>query len=257
MTCGLLEAQITVPTGGHSVTVAITGIAGSPFVATVAAGTYYPTEYLAAWKAALDAVSGADGTFTVSADLTDRTGTGLVTIAHTGQTFTITWTSTAARDILGFTGTLTPAALTFTGTAHLRGAFLPDAVIDSEHGAASAPAELDRSSLVTATGAVSSLTYGIQRVPMSTTRWVHLTHPKAKIAGGGTSHGSLEAWLLDTHGGTLSYFSASPRVRVYHDAGGSPIGTYRLIWDGRFPGKRADASWIYLWDVTLPPGFEV
>ena len=259
MTAGMLAAQITVPSGGHAVSVAITGIAGSPFVATVAAGNYYPSEYLAAWKTALDAVDATDGTFTVSASLTDTTGTGYVTISHTVETFTITWSNTNARDILGFAGTLTPAALTFTGTAHLRGVYLPDRPIDSVHGAASAPPEVDRSTTVTPSGDVASTTFGVQRVPMSPTTWRTISYAKAKTGAETVGHASFQSWLSDTHGGTLSYFNPSPRVRVYHDAAGSLVGTYRLIWNGKFEGvlTRSDPSWIQLWDINLPPGFEV
>lgn len=257
MTAGMLAAKITVPVGGHAVSVDITGIAGTPFVATVAAGAYSPAEYLAAWQTALNAVDATDGAFTVSASLADMTGTGLVTIAHATQTFTITWTNTHPRDILGFTGTLTPAALTFTGTAHLQGVWLPDCPIDSVYGAASAPPETDRTTLVTQSGDVAVTAYGLERVPISPTRWSHITRPKALRAAETTAHASFEAWLRDTHAGTLSYFGTAPQVLVYHDAGGSLVGTYRLVWDGLYPGTRADATWIYLWSISMPAGYEV
>ena len=258
MSAGRIEAQVTFTTN-QVMSVVITAIAGSPFTVTLVAGAYWPgTTLLSSLQTQLDAATGIDGAFTVSANLTDTTGTGFVTIAHATQTITITWTTaTELRDTLGFTGTLTPAALTFTGTAHLRGTWLPDSPIDSEYGAASAPVETDRTTLVGNGGDISVTAYGVDRTPMSATRWSHITKPKALVAYETTSHASFDAWLRDTHGGTLSYFSPSPQVRVYHDSGGSLIGTYRLIWDGTFPGRRADSTWLYLWDIPMPPGYEV
>ena len=68
MANGKLEARITFTTA-QVMTVAITAVAGTPFTVTVAAGSYFPTALLAELKTQLDAASGADGTFTVSASI--------------------------------------------------------------------------------------------------------------------------------------------------------------------------------------------
>lgn len=257
MSAGRLDAQITVPSGGWAVAVTITAI-GGPFTCTIAAGTYFVgTTLLAALQTALDGASGGDGAFTVSASLTDTTGTGLVTIAHATQTITMTWTSTDLRDILGFTGTLTPAALTFTGTKHLRGLWLPDSPVDSEYGGEVGHTETDRTTTVTPTGDVSVTAFGSSRVRMGRTAWSHITRPKARTGAEATTGASYETWLLDTHSGRYSYFATAPQIRVYHDSGGAIVGTYRFIWDGSTQMQRADATWVYLWAITLPPAYEV
>ena len=238
--------------------VAITGIVGSPFTVTLAAGTYWcGSTLLSSLQTALDAASGSDGAWTVTASLTDTTGTGLVTIAHASETFTITWTSTDLRDVLGFTGTLTPAALTFTGTKHLRGVWLPDCPIDSEYGAEVGHTETDRTTLIGNGGDISVTAYAVTRKKMAPTRWAVVTRPKARVSGETTTGASYEQWLLDTHSGLRSYFGTAPQVRVYHDAAGSVVGTYRFAWDGSTQMTRADAAWIYLWAITLPEAYEV
>ena len=258
MSAGRIEAQVTFATN-QVMSVVITAIAGSPFTVTLVAGTYWPgTTLLSSLQTQLDAATGLDGAFTVSASLTDTTGTGIVTIAHATQTVTITWTTaTELRDTLGFTGTLTPAALTFTGTKHLRGLWLPDSPIDSEYGGEVGHTETDRTTTVTPTGDIVATAFGSSRVRMGRTSWSHITRPKARTSAETTTGASYETWMLDTHSGRYSYFATAPQVRVYHDSGGAVVGTYRFIWDGSTQMQRADATWIYLWMITLPPAYEV
>ena len=66
MARGRVEARITVPTGGWSVSLTITAI-GGPYTVTVAAGNYFPTDLLSTFQTQLDAATGGDGAFTVSA----------------------------------------------------------------------------------------------------------------------------------------------------------------------------------------------
>lgn len=258
MTCGRLDAQITVPVGGWSISVAITGAPGSPFVVTIPAGTYWSgSTLLSELQTQLDAASGADGPWSVTVNLSDEVGTGLINIKNDTHTFTITWTSTDLRDVLGFTATLTPAALSFSGTRHLRGVWLPDCVIDSEYGAEAGYTETDRSTLLSNGGDISVTAYGVERVRMGTTRWSMVTRPKARVSGETTVGASYEAWLLDTHSGRRSYFGTSPQVRVYHDSGGAVVATVRFLWDGSTRLVRSVPDWIYLWSIELPLAYGV
>jgi hypothetical protein len=121
-----LETMITVPTGGWSISVTEDPAATSSV--TVAAGDYFLTStaaLLTALKTALDANATLAGTYTVTLDDTADSATGKVTISATGvTTFAITWSSTALRDALGFTGN-TSAALTTTGASQSPNVFLP------------------------------------------------------------------------------------------------------------------------------------
>ena len=256
MGSGRLCSQITVPSGGWTMTPTITAI-GGPYTCTVPAGTYFSsTELLTAVQTALDGATGGDGAFTVSGSLTDHTGTGLVTIAHATQTFTLIWTSTDLRDVLGFTGTLTPAALTFTGTTHLRGVWLPDCPVDATYGSEAGHTEVHRSEMVGTDGSVSALCYGQSRVRQPRVAWSHVTRPRARISGETTTGASFERWWLDTHGGTRTYFPVAPQVRWYPDSGVATYYTYRLTSRTSTEMQRADASWVYLWPVEIT-GYKV
>jgi hypothetical protein len=118
------EGIITIPTGGYSVSVTDPG--GTSTV-TLAAGDYYLTKttgLLAAFKTALDANATLSGTYTVTLSDTDELATGKVTIAC-NQTYSLTWSSTTLRDILGFTGNIS-AVTTSTGASAARYLWLPN-----------------------------------------------------------------------------------------------------------------------------------
>lgn len=256
MANGRLEAQYTVPTGGWVITPTITAI-GGPFTCTIAAGTYFPTALLAALQVALDAASGGDGAFTVSAG-TGESGTGLVTIAHATQTFTAVWTSTDLRDALGFTADLTPAALTFTGTKHMRGVWLPTHPINAPRGSDPGHTETDRSELVAPDGTVSSLVYGTaQRVRMTGVEWAVVTARRALVTQEVTVGESFEQWWLDTHSGLRTYFSTSPQVRLHWNADAGTYHTFYLTGRTTTELQRAgDGNWIGIWQVAIS-GYKV
>ena len=253
MARGRVEARITVPTGGWAVSLTITAI-GGPYIVTVPAGYYFPTALLSTFQTQLDAASGADGAFTVSASW-GESGTGLVTIAHATQTFTLTWTSTDLRDVLGFTGTLTPAALTFTGANHARGVWLPDCEFDDDRGDGGIY-ETDRGTTVSPQGDVYSLTYNTRQRHVGYT-WPHVTQPRAQIAYETTTGASFEQWWRDTHGALRSYFEAAPQLRVYLSADAGTYYTYREIGRTDTEAPRADATWRYLRTVRLGPLYRV
>jgi hypothetical protein len=99
-----------------------TGGAGvTPVNCDVAAADYYlstaSSGLLATIQTALTGSTGA-ATYAVSISDDDETGTGKVTISASGGSvtaFAISWTDTAMRDALGFTGNLS-GALTYTST---------------------------------------------------------------------------------------------------------------------------------------------
>lgn len=68
--------------------------------------------------------STATGVWTVTVDDTADTALGKVTITR-DSAFTVTWTSTDIRDLLGFTGNL-GSATTHTGTQHAKYLWLPN-----------------------------------------------------------------------------------------------------------------------------------
>ena len=254
MARGRVEARITVPTGGWSVSLTITAI-GGPYPVTVAAGNCFPTDLLSSFQTQLDAATGGDGAFTVSASW-GESGTGFVTIAHATQTFTLAWTSTDLRDVLGFTGTLTPAALTFTGTLHARGVWLPNCEMDVDRGTDGGIYETDRGVTVSPQGDVYGLVYNTRQRHDGFT-WPHVTHGRAQITYETTTGESFEQWWRDTHSGLRSYFEAVPQLRIYFSADAGAYYTFREFSRTDTEAPRFDAQWRYLRTVRIGPLYRV
>ena len=120
-----LEARITVPTGGWSVQ-AFAG--GSTSTITIPAADYYWTSagsgtasLVAMFEQQLQSPAGTFSTFAVDQDYSTDVpvvgfaGTGRVTVECDG-TWAITWTSTALRDVCGYTGNIVPGQGSSTST---------------------------------------------------------------------------------------------------------------------------------------------
>ncbi len=246
---GRLEAQITVPTGGWAISVTITAI--GTYTVTVPAGTYYPTDLLSTFKTQLDAANGGDGTFTVSGSF-GESGSGLVTISHTVETFTITWSNTNIRDALGFTATLTPAALTFTGTRNAQGVWLPDCPMSAARGPNDPGYVLsDRTETISPRGDVNALKFQ-SRTILPPVRWSHVSKASAKVVSEVTVGESFEQWWRYTHNGELSYFAIAPPVRIIWDADVSATyHEFRLTGRNSTEMPRVVEDWDGLWTVEI------
>jgi len=245
---GRLEAYVTVPTGGWDFQVGISGI--GTFGLTVSEGTYLLSTLLSTVQGLLNGASGADGVFTVSGSFGEQ-GTGRVTISHTVQTFSITWLDTDLRDVLGFAGNLAPVALTFTGTAHARGVWLPDCPMASRYGAADpGHTETDLSQTVSPLGDVKTLVYQ-SRVRLPSVRWSHVSRPRARIAGEVIVGESFEQWWRWCQGGELSYFEPGGKVLLYWDADAGTSHTYRLVGRNTTEMERAVEEWNYLYPIEI------
>ena len=250
-----LEARITFLTA-QVMSVAITAIAGSPFTVTVAAGSYFPSDLLTELAAQLNAATALDGAFTVTASL-GSSGTGIVTIAHATQTVTITWTTaTELRDVLGFTGTLTPAATSFVGTNHMRGVWLSGAPFNAPRGTDAGHTETDRSEAVGPDGTVTALVRN-SRVRLPESVWPVVLRARALTSGETVTGESFETWWLDTHGARYTYFSVAPQVRLYWDADAGTYHTYCLTGrrDTNFD-RAGDGAWIGVWTFGIT-GYQV
>ena len=248
MSSGCLQAQITIPSGGWSISTTITAI--GTYTVTLSAGNYYPADLLSSFKTQLDAATGADGVFTVSGSF-GETGTGIVTISHTVQTFTITWTSTDLRDALGFTGDLTPAATSFSGTKCARGVWLPGCPMVAAYGANDpGHTETDLAQTISPRGDVTSFVYETRT--RLAVQWTHVARARARVAGESVVGESFEQWWRYTQGGELSYFDAGSSVRLIWDADvPGTYHTYRLFGRTSTEMARAVMEWNGLFAIDL------
>jgi hypothetical protein len=250
MTRGRLEARITVPAGGWLASLTVTAIGGPTSFTAAAAGNYFPSDLLTTFQTNLDAVFGGDGAFTVSASW-GETGTGLVTIAHATQTYSLTWTSTAMRDVLGFAGNLTPAALSFTGTEQCEGVWLPNCEIASAYGNDDeGHNESDMGATVSPGGDIKALVYNRTTV-LPSVRWSHVPKAFARTAAETTTNASFQRFWLNTQLGNLSYFEPASQLRLYWDSSTSTYKTYRCVRQQGTEMPRSVAEWNGLYDVEL------
>lgn len=234
MFAGRVEAQFVVPS---SVTIACTNNGGGPTAVTVTAGTYYHSTFATALAAALNAqrAGSAGATWSVAYSTT----TGKYTIAMSASTFSITWTSTALRDLLGFTANVVTVASS-TGPSQARGLWLPDCVFRCDIDARRAPLATDHRNTVSPTGFVCGLK-STKMYRHANPRWSHVPASRTWEADATTANASYERFMKDTQlAEGHAWFSLSSKLK---------------IWDHTNTAAGADAP-VAAWAVPMLPGLD-
>lgn len=251
MSKSMLATQLTIPTGGWTFAMSVTGLGGTS-VRTVAAGNYFPSELLAAVEAQLEAgeiaLGGIEG-YAVSFNST----TGLVDIEHDSATnFAIsTWGSTNLRDALGFAGTLSGASV-YTGTLNQQGVWLSQSEGAFTYGNGDeGHTETDMSSTESPRGDVKGLVYNTRQV-LPSALWSHVPKASARIAAETTTGASFESWWRKTQGGELSYFEVLAPVRlIFSIDAPSTYKTYRIPGRNGTEMPRTVEDWAGLFRIEL------
>ncbi len=254
---GRVEASFTVPA---STTIAVTTNAGGPTTVTVAAGSYYMSDFVTYLQGALIAQrSVTTGTWVVSYS-TGASGTGKITIAVTNGTYTITWTSTNLRDLLGFTATLTGTA-TNTGANQARGLWIPDCPINMDGDPAQAPRMTDLRTTQSPTGIVIGLVgnsfYRHKRI-----RWSHVEKVRTWIGSESTVNASWERFVVDTQFGLgHAWFTPVSLVQVYDLAGakvginansGAGVSGWYMVGINSTELARSTENWTGMFSIEIP-----
>lgn len=241
---GRVEARITLAAG---ISATFTD-SGGPTVVTITAGNYYPVEFVAA----VDAQLGVNWTITPS---DGEGGTGLCTINSSGTPWSITWTSTTFRDILGFAGNIAGVSVAQTGTKHCKGLWLPGATAKfTLHG------DGDAGKLVTTnrqtvgpTGTVHGLGGGTH-YRHDNIRWDGVPAARAKEHREAYVGESFEAFFRDCMTARLSYIPFNPYVRFYWSADvDASYAVGRLLWPSEFDVATLVQGWTGRYVVNLPP----
>lgn len=223
---GRLEALITIPTGGA--VVAATNGVGGPTNVTIPAGTYYYTSaggissIITELQTQLNA-SRPDG-WTVTHSLTGTSSTGLVTINCTSTPWSISWTSTALRDLLGFNSNITAVSAAVNGTLQARGLWFPRCPLALDGDPGMAPKYSDLRTVDTPRGDIIGHVGNIAR-RHKRLRWSHVPRDRYREASATYDYGSWEAFVDDTqHGQGHSYFTPATKVQIY-DHNAQRVGT--------------------------------
>lgn len=213
---GRWEAFFTVPT---AITASVNGGSGAQTV-TWAAGSYTPTSFIAYTATALTAQAPpAAGTWSVSLS-TGTSGTGLVTIARSTGSYSITWTSTALRDLLGFTANITTQT-SVTGTNQHAGLWFPDCPITLDGHPSRAHKQTDNRASESPSGTVITLG-GTKKYQHKNIAYSHVAMARVWEEEAATPSASLEQWLNDTQfGDGHTWFSRGSAFQVYWDDRGT------------------------------------
>lgn len=266
-TFGKLEGRITIPTGGWSISIAETGGGGATASASFTAGdTYYlssidseSNDFPADLAAKLTASAG-NATYACSIAAGEN-GTGKVTITASGGSVTsiaITWTSSAMKDLLGFTGTQS-GSLSYTGANQARSLWLPNGPFQALNGGGSWAGwiESDLRAQESPAGHCFALTG--QRKKASSISWVGISRAKIWTANESTTNESLEKFYTDVVLAEAAWSGrAAGPIRWYSDAAtDSTYVTYSVpTWNVYRPDQLRE-QWTGQWIVSIPRLVEV
>lgn len=254
---GRLDAKITNSTNW---TLSVNDGGGADTV-TITAGSRYTLEFIAALETALEAATGSGWTVTIA----DGEGaSGKVTLAINSGTVSLTWVTTALRDLLGFTGNSASAA-SHTGTNGMQSIWLPDCPIqgDDLHFSSTGNYEDDGTYNEGPTGKIS-VWLSSSKETFNNVRWTHVTDSRA-ISGVDSTLVCWQDWVVNTQKGGATPFSIGadgvpPLVKVYSNADSDTLlgaasggdGIYRLILHRSLALPRPHADWYGLNTCTIP-----
>lgn len=242
-------AEIVVPTGGWDMEFDEDGQAA--LTMTLTAGTYTWATFLTEFATQLTNNGAAVYTCTLS---DGDGGTGKVTVSNaTATDFEINEIDADPWALCGFSGDLTPAASSHTGTNHAKGVWLPDCGYTCKLAWGDEEDESDMSVLESPDATnVSSITYNRKRV-MPPVSYKLITRARARIAGESATGESWAQFWRDVLNGDASYLTIG-KVRVFPDADTS--ATYYDYWIGE--GKKDEKpiavreGWQGLFEIVIP-----
>lgn len=254
-TLGYVAANFTIPA---STTISVTNGGGGPTTVTITAGTYNIDTFMTQLQSDLQTQRAPSGSAWTCAVSLGSTGTGKVTIDAPTDTWSITWTSTAVRDVLGFTANITSVTTAQTGAAQARGLWMPNCPLFPASGKVlSAPRVTDLRQTVSPTGFVISHV-GNSKYMHNGLRWSHVEVGRVWQASEAVTNESLEKFLTDAQFGLGSpLFTPGSKCKIYsHEAetlGDTTIAGWYIQGAGSMESvvKRVDASWDGLWSVEF------
>lgn len=252
---GKWEALATIPTGDWEF--ALTDNSGGPYTITLtAANTYYHSsagndsvDLPAKLKELMDAASGQTYTVSVSAGVS---GTGKYTISVDSGTFTISWTDTALRNLLGIdAGDDVSAVATVTGSSQAEGLWLPQCPVETPYGLASQGIPISAADVMLSPDGTMYAFHGPLR---RENEYVYRAVDVARVIASqeGTVNESFEQFWLDAIRGDASWATAGRSFKFYEDAGDdATFLTYHILTEDRPTVARLDPTFDGLWTVTI------
>lgn len=259
-TNGKLEARITVPTGGWSMS--CTDASGGPTTVTLPAGTYYHSSdgsNANTLPEALATAANAVMTETWSVSIAaGESGTGKYTIGCTGATCTIVFSSTSLKNLLGFSLVTSSGSTSYTGPKQAQGLWLASYGHQKKNGGSGGSARISDQQ---ATRNSAGYAYGIQgqSYKMARIAWPMETRAKCWTINESTTNESFETFLVDGIWGAAAWGTTLGPVRFHEDADtDATYGTFSVFgmanWD---PNELVEHWAAGRWMIELPELVEV
>lgn len=253
---GRVEARVTIPSGGAAVS--YTDSAGGPLTATVPAGNYAgPTAVLAELVTQIQGLTGAVGANFTGSLSAGESGTGLVTIHSTDTPWSLTWTSTTLRDLLGFAGNISSVSAAQTGTKQAKGLWLPDVEKwsprgDEKSGGSNIGVTVtDTRQISDDQGNVQTLG-GTSRKEIRGLRWEGVSQARTLIRYESVSNESFEQFWSDTFCGGFAWFLRGARWTIWWDADLSITTVATPVGLEEFDPQTLVANWVGRFVVGVP-----
>jgi len=258
-TNGKLEAQVTIPTGGWTIT--CTDALGGPTGVVVPAGTYYHSSdgsnsntLSEAITTAVNTLLGQTWTLTIAAG---ESANGKYTIGCDGATCTVTWTDTELRDLLGFTGDLS-GSTSYESPSQAQALFVASNGFQKKNGQSGGSArKSNQQARVNDAGYVFAI-QGRDYKTASIT-WPMETRAKCWTVNESTTNESFETFMVDGIWGQSSWGTVTGPIRFYPDADtDTDYGTFSAMdlgeWD---PQELTEHYAGGHWRIELPRLIEV
>lgn len=243
---GRLEAILTL----SSSTITFDDGASLAQVVTVPAGDYTITSLVAFLVA--NVVGGGNWSITFSSG---ESGTGRITISTTDTPFSVTWSNTNVRSLMGFSADISAVSSAQTGT-HARCCWLPDTVKWTPHGDdnGNGNAATRRSSArdqISPTGGVKTLA-GSSLYDFRGIRWEGVTRARTKIIGESVTNESFERFWGDAYLGDFALATAGSKIRFYWDADTATYTDVRMVGMRDFDPDKIQQNWVGRYTIVIP-----
>jgi len=241
------EAPITIPSGGWSFALTDSDVTGA--TVTIPAGTYYHstgTTLASELKSQMDATSAR--TYTVSFD----SSTGKYSIAVSSSTFSITWTDTELRNVLGWTGMASGSSTPDESDVQAEGIWLPKTPVETPYGLESGGIPVSSANVSMSPGGAFYSYHGPKHYRSEYT-YVAVTGPRALTSKEETANQSFETFWTDAIRGEAPWCDVPGASLRFHPSA-SDDSTYFTwnILDQKEPSLvRATEGYDGLWQVSF------
>lgn len=254
-TAGSVQAYMTVPT----LTQLVATNGGGTATVTIAAGAKRPTDLANILQTALNATTPLAAGWSV----TVSQSTGLCTIDCSSRPFSITWSNTTLRDILGFTANISAVSAAQSGSKQVSGLWLPDCPVRADLEPSMAPIATDKRETMSPTYNVLALMGNVGYVHTNV-MWQAVNVSRIREASASLARSSWEYWWSETQlGRGASWFSVNSAFAInthYGPAFGEDLNGVGLTNGWKLVGVRdwkdclrlTRPQFASLYSVTFP-----